>query len=115
MKLTACSVTDTTTERLRKLLPKGYYVFTELAAKNALEAKINADAYQRKLTIAESALQNTSTELLTRTIERDLFKNTVSEKDSIIIKTNRKLIVLKIVSYVEATVIVFLTFKSLTP
>lgn len=113
--LTVFSINDTTIERYRKLLPKGYYIFTELSAKSALDAKINADAFRQKLNIAESTLDKTSSDLLVRTIERNQYKSESEAKERTISRLNRKLFFAKVLNYVEGAAIVILTIKSSIP
>ena len=114
--LIASSTNDTTTtEKLRKMLPKGYYVFTELAAKDALESKIKASAYFEKLGIAESALEKANGDLLVRTIERNVYKNQSEQDLKSLKKANRKLAFAKILNYVEAAAIVVLIIVKSPP
>jgi len=115
--LIACSSTTdtTTTEKLRKMLPKGYYVFTELAAKDALENKIKVGAYWEKLGIAESALERATGDLLVRTIERNVYKNKSEQDSKSLKKANRKLAFAKVLNYVEAAAIVVLIIVKSPP
>jgi hypothetical protein len=108
---------DTTdTEKYRKLIPKGFYIFTELAAKDALESKIKVGAFGQKLEIAESELEKCSGELLIRTIERNVYKTQNEEKDKELRKKNRKLIFSKFLNYVQgAGVIALFLIKTLPP
>lgn len=105
----------TTTEKLRKMLPKGYYVFTELAAKDALENKIKVGAYWEKLGIAESALERATGDLLVRTIERNVYKNKSEQDLKSLKKANRKLAFANILNYVEAAAIVVLIIVKSPP
>lgn len=51
----------TTTDSLRKLLPKGYYIFTEVGAKEALKAKIDAAILKLQLDTKDSILAQKET------------------------------------------------------
>lgn len=52
----AQSTQRTTTDSLRQLLPKGYYVLTEQGAKDALKAKMEADFLKKQLIIRDSVI-----------------------------------------------------------
>ncbi|MDI9870046.1 hypothetical protein [Flectobacillus roseus] len=52
----AQSTQRTTTDSLRQLLPKGYYVLTEQGAKDALKAKMEADFLKKQLVIRDSVI-----------------------------------------------------------
>jgi len=52
----AQSTQRTTTDSLRQLLPKGYYVMTEQGAKDALKAKMEADFLKKQLVIRDSVI-----------------------------------------------------------
>lgn len=45
------------TDSLRRLLPKGYVVFTEAGARLALQNKVNAEAYFEKFTESEKMVK----------------------------------------------------------
>lgn len=56
---TTCKAQSTqrsTTDSLRQLLPKGYYVLTEQGAKDALKAKMEADFLKKQLVIRDSVI-----------------------------------------------------------
>ncbi|MGX7687157.1 hypothetical protein ACWA1C_08345 [Flectobacillus roseus] len=52
----AQSTQRTTTDSLRQLLPKGYYVLTEQGAKDALKAKMEADFFKKQLVNRDSVI-----------------------------------------------------------
>lgn len=52
----AQSTQRTTTDSLRQLLPKGYYVLTEQGAKDALKAKMEAEFLKKQLVIQDSVI-----------------------------------------------------------
>ncbi|NBB26775.1 hypothetical protein [Cellulophaga sp. BC115SP] len=52
----AQSTQRTTTDSLRQLLPKGYYVLTEQGAKDALKAKMEADFLKKQVLIRDSVI-----------------------------------------------------------
>lgn len=102
---------DTTIAHYRKLLPKGYYIFTELAAKDALASKINAEAFQQKLSIMQKSLEQTSGDLTLRTIERDFYQNSLVDKEKTVAKLTRKLFFAKVLNYIGGVVMVVVLIK----
>ena len=59
------------TDSVRKLVPKGFYILTELGAKNALKANVDAKAYHEKWQFADRALGDMSLKLALTTAERN--------------------------------------------
>lgn len=92
----ACQTSVDTLAILKKMIPKGYVILTELGAKEALKAKINASAFEfqlretqkivarkdtiistQKLTIVELHAASNDDKLAARNLKRKVFWNTV--------------------------------------
>ncbi len=97
------------------MLPKGFYIFTELAAKDAIENKIKVGAFGEKLVIAESALETATGDLLVRTIERNIYKRQLEAKDDELKSANRKLAFSKVLNYVGGVGITILLILKAAP
>ena len=73
------NITKTPTDSLRSLLPKGYVVFTDAAARLALTNKINAESYFQQLQDSQkliSAKDSTIVQFQTKTVQSS-FENSV--------------------------------------
>lgn len=68
LRLTACSIVppDTlpTLERVKLLVPRGFYVLTEEGARAALKAKVDADTYFQLLSESDKALLKANSQLV---------------------------------------------------
>lgn len=68
------NITKTPTDSLRSLLPKGYVVFTDAAARLALTNKINAESYFQQLQDSQkiiSSKDSTIVQIQTKNVKSD--------------------------------------------
>ncbi len=92
---TTCSGQSTrpsTTDSLRKLLPKGFVVLTEDGAKEALKAKVDANIYRLQLGIKDSVIIEKDVIISAKNeeIRQRIFINADTEKA--LKKANRQLV-----------------------
>lgn len=104
---------DSTIIQLRKLLPKGFYIITELGAKDALKAKIDADVFKEKFQIADKQIDALSDSLISVSNSRSTFvnENSILKKD--LKSSKRRLFFSNLLNYGEAATIIYLIIKLL--
>lgn len=78
-------------DSVRKLVPKGFYILTEMGSRKALKADVDAKAYFEKWQLADQALGRMSLKLSLMTAERNRAIALNISKDTTINTLTKKL------------------------
>jgi len=81
-----------TSDSLRKLIPKGYVILTEDGAREALKAKVDATIYKLQLGIKDSVLVEKDIIILAKNEELRQHEFISIEREKALKKANRQLV-----------------------